>query len=99
MPEKWQRRYWCDGFVPENYEIDCDSPRIRGQIWIADHQKQECWQFLLLLPRRYQSRENVDWSALLPPENVTRWLSLNPIQRLVEIEPAVAVPDLRANGG
>jgi hypothetical protein len=94
MPEKWQRRYWCDGFLPETYELDSDSPRISGRVWLVDGQEQSEWSFLLLLPRRYRSPEIVDWGGLLPPENVTRWLAINPRRRLIEIEPAAAIPDL-----
>jgi hypothetical protein len=40
------------------------------------------------------SREEIDWAALLPPKNVTRWMSFDERRRYIEIEPAAAVPDL-----
>jgi hypothetical protein len=36
----------------------------------------------------------IDWSALLLPENMTRWMAFDESRRYIEIEPAVAVPDL-----
>ncbi len=95
MPEKWQRRYWCDGFEPDEYLIDEDSPRISGHVWLGVGSKDQVrWTFSLLLPKRYRTSEEIKWLSLLPPDNVTCWLALDPQRKHLEIEPAAAVPDL-----
>lgn len=94
MPEQWQRRYWCDGFIPEYYKLDGEPPHISGRVWMVEVQKQHKWKFVLLLPHPYKTYEEIDWVALLPPENVTRWLTVDPDCQRIEIEPAAAVPDL-----
>jgi hypothetical protein len=95
LPERRYQYFWCDGFIPRNYVLDGLSPRITGQCWICNGNNQE-WEFTLLLPAPVGSREEIDWAALHPPENVTRWMSFNEERRYIEIEPAVAVPDLDA---
>ncbi len=54
---------------------------------------QEEWEFDLLLPGPVESRVNIVWSTLLPPPNVTRWLTMDPIAKRLVVEPSVAVPD------
>ena len=93
-----ERRYhcfWCDGFIPGNYRLDDPRPQITGKAWICDGPKQDEWDFTLLLPRRFASREEIDWESLLPPDEVTRWMAFDEGRRYIEIEPAAAVPDLR----
>lgn len=43
----------------------------------------------------FASREEIDWESLLPPIGVICWMAFNEGRRFIEIEPAVAVPDLR----
>src|SRR5687768_12433742 len=88
------RHYWCDGFTPERYHLGDSEPRITGRAWVCYGQyPQEQWPFTLFLGRPVGSRSEIDWRALLPAEDVTRWLALDiPGQRL-QIEPAAAVPD------
>jgi hypothetical protein len=59
-----------------------------------DGQQQEMWDFALLLPRRFESREQIDWAWLLPPKNMTRGMAFDVRRKYIEFEPAVAVPDL-----
>ena len=94
MPERRLQFLWCDGFIPSEYILDGPAPNITGRVWICNGPRQAEWEFTLLLPRPFRSREEIDWAALLPTENVTRWMSLDENGRRVEIEPAVAVPDL-----
>jgi hypothetical protein len=94
LPERRYQYFWCDGFVPSNYMLDEPSPRITGKCWICNGPKQDEWDFALLLPWPVGSREEINWSALHPAENLTRWMSFYEERRYIEIEPAVAVPDL-----
>jgi hypothetical protein len=94
LPQRRYRYFSCDGFMPSDYLLDAVSPRITGKAWICDDQRQEVWDFALLLPRRFASREQIDWASLLPPKNMTRWMAFDVHRKYIEIEPAVAVPDL-----
>jgi hypothetical protein len=56
----WDLRHlWCDGLIPERYQLGDSEPRITGRAWICHGQRQEEWNFTLLPP------ENVTrWLAL-----------------------------------
>jgi len=95
LPERRYQHFWCDGFAPKFYALDKPVPRITGIAWICNGPIQAEWEFTLLLPRRYASVGEVDWESLLPSEDVTRWMSFDEAQRTIELEPHVAVPDLR----
>ncbi len=86
------RSLWCDGFIPEQYFLDDAIPRITGRAWICNGPKQDEWGFTLLLPHPVGSRDEIDWVLLLPPENATRWLSLDQRGKHIQIEPSAAVP-------
>jgi hypothetical protein len=92
MPTREMRRHWCDGFIPEQYLLDDSPPRIVGRAWICEHQDHN-WEFALLLPHSYRSREEIDWESLLPPDRVTRWMTLDARAKRIELEPAAAVAD------
>jgi hypothetical protein len=88
------RHFWCDGFIPVCYHLGEPSPHIIGRVWmgIGPRDQQE-WEFILLIPGPVTSREAIDWSALLPPLDRTRWLTVDPIAKRLIVEPAVALPD------
>ncbi len=92
--QRHYRGFWCDGFEPRDYPLDGPSPRITGRCWICKGPSQADWEFTFLLPRSFQSREEIDWALLIPPPSVTRWIAIDEGRRYIEIEPAVAVPDL-----
>ncbi len=94
LSERRYQYFWCDGFNPIDYILDDPSPRITGRCWICNSLQQAEWSFVLLLPRRFHSRVDIDWAALLPTENETRWMLFDESRQFLEIEPAVAVPDL-----
>ena len=94
MPTRQLQYLWCDGFIPSDYILDDPMPRITGRAWICNGPRQAEWRFTLLLPVTFGSRDGIDWAAFLPAEGVTGWLSLDEAERYIEIEPAVAVPDL-----
>lgn len=84
---------WCDGFIPHSYDLAATRPCIHGVAWICPGQDQQKWRFTLVLDGSPDSRENIEWSKQLPPENVTRWMVLDFDRRFIEVEPGVAVPD------
>ena len=98
MPERRLQFLWCDGLIPGQYLLDDPRPRITGKAWVCNGPRRAEWEFALLLPRPVWSREEIDWAALLPPEDVTRWMAFDEGRRYIEIEPAVAVPDLTEPG-
>ncbi len=95
MPERRYQYFWCDGIYPQDYILDGSPPQIKGRCWICNGPHQTEWDFALILPSPVGSREEIDWAALFPAENVTRWIAFDERRRYIEIEPAVAVPDLR----
>jgi hypothetical protein len=93
LQDRSLRYLWCDGISPEAYVLQDSEPRITGRAWIGSS-GQEVWQFTLFLPKCYTSRDEIDWVPLIPPNNVTCWVAVDVNRRRIEIEPAVAVPDL-----
>jgi hypothetical protein len=93
MEDRNLRYLWCDGFIPARCLLDGPDPRITGRAWICNGQRQNEWTFCLFLPHPFRSLGEVDWASLLPPEDVTRWLALDPVGRRIQIDPAAAVPD------
>jgi hypothetical protein len=94
LRKKGHATYWCDGIYGEAYFIDEDPPRILGHAWICEGNTQDEWRFELYLPHRVTSRKQIDWVQLLPPINVTKWLAIDECRKLIQIEPAAAIPDL-----
>ena len=85
---------WCDGFIPDSYHFGNVAARIEGRAWICRGRSQEEWEFALVLPRAVRTRDEIPWSSLVPPEDATRWLSIDLARRRIEVEPGAAVPDL-----
>jgi hypothetical protein len=94
MPDRYLQHLWCDGLTPEQHLLDDSMPRITGQAWICNGPTQDKWTFTLLLPHPVSSREEIDWASLLPPENVTRWLTLDRHGNCIQIDPSAPVPEL-----
>lgn len=92
MPENEFRYLWCDGFIPELYLADHPSPSISGKVWVCDDRRQEEWKFKLILHHPVPSLSEIDWPSLLPPEDVTQWLTVYFCKKFIEIEPSIAVP-------
>ena len=93
MPENHLRYLWCDGLIPERYDLGDSTPRISGRAWVCNGQRQAEWEFILYLPHPVSSREGIDWASLLPPEGVTRWLALDLLGRRLQVGPSAAVLD------
>ena len=78
--------YWCDGISPEEYFITGRRPRILGEAWVCKGQEEMSqWKFELFLPHRVNSRDQIDWDALLPPDDSTGWLSVDEERHLIRI--------------
>jgi hypothetical protein len=90
--DKRLRHYWCDGLVPDVYDVQADEPRISGLAYCGQT-GQELWRFTLLLGRRVSSPAEVDWATLLPPRDVTAWLSVHEPERMLVLDPLSACPD------
>jgi hypothetical protein len=93
MPDRHMQYMWCDGLIPGQFLLEDPTPRIVGTAWLCNGPRQEEWEFALFLPSAVASREEIDWPALLPNEDVTRWLAFDPQGKRIEIEPGAAVPD------
>jgi hypothetical protein len=85
MEDKALRFLWCDGFIPEQYLLDEPTPRITGHAWIGNGpRKQDRWKFTLFLDQAVCNRDEISWSALLPPDDVTGWLGVDLDHRQIE---------------
>ena len=84
---------WCDGFVPCSYDFEAERACAEGDAWICFGQEQQKWRFRLVLKGDPKSREGIDWAVQLPWESAFEWMVLDFEQRVVEIDPAAAVPD------
>jgi hypothetical protein len=89
----------CDGLEPLVFHLnDGMQPHIAGRAYCG-HSGQEEWTFLLLLPPgTAHSRDRIDWTSLLPPEDVTEWLTPHPREKRLVIDPGAAVPDELSTG-
>ena len=94
MAERRLRSLWCEGFIPQQYLFSEPTPRIVGRAWIGGGPAQHEWEFTLFLPPETRSRDEIEWAALLPAEDVTRWLALDLAARRIQIKPLAAVRDL-----
>jgi hypothetical protein len=68
MADRRLQYLWCDGFIPVQYQLSEDPPKIVGRAWICDDRKQEKWGFTLFLPTAVASVEDVDWRTLIPAQ-------------------------------
>ncbi len=89
---------WCDGVIPDRYDLQANPPTITGRAWIggcigdrsgAQHE----WDFILFVGRRAASASQVNWDPLLPADDVTGWLSVELKRKLLKINPQAAYPD------
>lgn len=80
------RYHWCDGLVAEEYDFCAAQPEVRGLAWCGGT-GQERWQFMLILAPETRSREAIDWSALLPADELTGWLLPDTQAKSMRIEP------------
>ncbi|GIF45632.1 hypothetical protein DFJ67_0734 [Asanoa ferruginea] len=86
------RRHWCDGLIAEEYELTGAPPCVRGAAWCGAS-GQERWRFVLFVDPAARSRAEIDWSALLPDNRATGWLSVDPANKTFVMDPLSGYPD------
>ena len=83
---------WCDGFIPQTYKVTRRKPHVHGTVWIGiGPLDQEEWEFTLLLGQACDCPEQIPWAELLPPENRTKWLTVDLEKKQLVIEPRRAI--------
>jgi len=92
LDDQLLRRYWCDGLIAERYDLLPPQPCIRGRAWCGSD-GQEPWTFTLLVEQDTRSRAGINWSALLPDDRLTGWLSPDPQHKTMTIDPMGGHPD------
>jgi hypothetical protein len=90
--DRRQRRYWCDGLLPDDYDLAGAEPRISGTAYCGPG-GQERWRFILLIGRPAASAAGIDWPGLLPAGRLTGWLTPDPRQRTLRINPKAGYDD------
>jgi hypothetical protein len=87
------RSLWCDGFIPEQTDLQATRPCIHGHAWIGEigSSDQEQWSFTLFVGQ-HRSEDEINWAALLPDDNMTGWLDPDPKTKTLTIDPLSARP-------
>lgn len=96
MRDKHLRHLWCDGFDPHGIESDFRGDWIVGRAWIMG-EGDTAWSFRLRIGGSGARPPEQDWSALMPNDGSTAWLSLDRFGRSVEIDTFAAIPDEEAS--
>jgi hypothetical protein len=92
MRDRHLRHLWCDGFDPNGVQSDWRGSWIVGRVWIMGDDDSR-FSFRLRIGEAGADRPERDWSALMPDDESTAWLSLDRFSKRVEIDPLVAIPD------
>ncbi|MCP4093540.1 MAG: hypothetical protein GY747_08825 [Planctomycetes bacterium] len=88
-----EQTLWCDGFLPQDYHFGLCGDCVTGQVWICFDQEQYLWDFRLDLVKGTRDLSTVDWTQLLPSEDVTQWMALDYENCRIEMDPISAIPD------
>jgi hypothetical protein len=95
---RWRRAMWCDGLVPQRFDLDGPQPSITGLAYCG-HGRPDDWEFVFLLPpETARTRAAIDWASLMPAAGTTGWLSPHPDEKRLVIDPSGAVPDPLSTG-
>tara|TARA_R110002072_G_scaffold269079_11_gene428370 strand:- start:28443 stop:28799 length:357 start_codon:yes stop_codon:yes gene_type:complete len=92
MQDKHLRYLWCDGLDPTGVEGDWQGVWVVGRAWMLGDDD-SVYEFRLRIGDPGSSCPVADWSALMPTEESTAWLSLDRLSKRVEIDPFAAIPD------
>ncbi len=90
LEDRRHRHFWCDGLIPLNYVLEGEAPRITGRAWICNGDQQAEWEFTLLLPHSHSSQHAIAWESLVPPDDLTGWMTFNEEAKEIEIDPREA---------
>lgn len=91
LPINRKGTLWCDGIAPTPILATDSPPRIEGEAWIGAHSNDlSLWRFTLFLPMPVNSRDEINWNELLPPEDQTYWVAIDAQRRILQIEPTAA---------
>jgi hypothetical protein len=82
---------WCDGIRGNIVRPEAGPAYMSGTIWIGKD-GQTAMQFTMALPDNIASKDDIVWSELMPPEDVTAWLSVDPKRKQVAIDLSRAEP-------
>jgi hypothetical protein len=91
MTENALRHMWCDGIRGAIMRPEAGPAHMYGTIWIGKD-GQTAMQFTMALPDNITSKDGIVWSTLMPPEDMTAWLSVDFKQNLVTIDLSKAEP-------
>jgi hypothetical protein len=80
------RVMWCDGLVPEQYDLRSAEPRITGRAYFGASGQEPC-RFTLLVGDSVSATAHLDWVSLLPDEGVTGWLTPRPTEQRLIVAP------------
>jgi hypothetical protein len=91
MTDNALRHMWCDGIcgpmasVPNIVRPEAGPAHMYGTVWIGKDGETPM-QFIMALPKNITSKDGIVWSTLMPPEDMTAWLSVDLKRELVEID-------------
>jgi hypothetical protein len=85
------RPMWCDGIHGAIVQPEASPAYMSGTIYIAKD-GQTAMPFTMALPNNIASTDDIVWSALMPPEDMTAWLSVDTKRKLVTIDLSKAEP-------
>src|SRR5215813_8828312 len=83
---------WCDGIRGAIVRPEAGPAYMYGTIYIGKT-GQTAMEFRMVLPDNIASKDDIVWSKLMPPENMTAWLSV-PIDTLHSISRKLVMIDL-----
>ena len=85
MNDSILRHMWCDGIRGDIVRPEAGPAYMYGTIWIGKD-GQTAMQFTMALLDNIASQDGIVWSTLMPPEDMTAWLSVDVKRKLVAID-------------
>jgi hypothetical protein len=86
-----RRSCWCDGLIPEEYDLAGTEPRISGVVFCGQSGQERC-RFTLVVAQEAASPRQIDWSALLPSDRLTGWLTPDHQNKTLRSRPPLRTP-------
>ncbi len=85
MEDEVLSNMWCDGLSRDFIQTLNSTNNIEGTIWIGRDGQTEM-RFTMSLPRNVSTIKDINWSQLLPSEEMTEWLAIDVKSKLVTID-------------